>query len=107
MLSINIQTPSAVMLNIQDSFKQRRLYFNLTQNGLAKRSGVSLGSLKRFESSGEISLKSLLKLAVILECLDDFTNIVQPIKSDIGSIDDLFKEKKSTSTTKRGRIKWI
>jgi transcriptional regulator with XRE-family HTH domain len=46
---------------------QKRLDKNPTQEGLAKRSGVSLGSLKRFESSGHISLESLLKLALVLE----------------------------------------
>lgn len=34
---------------------------------LAAKSGVSLGSIKRFEQSGEISLQSLTKLAIALE----------------------------------------
>lgn len=38
----------------------------ITQKELAKRSGVSLGSLKRFEQSGEISLQSFTKLAIAL-----------------------------------------
>ncbi len=105
MLSINIQTPSSVMIDIKNSFKQKRLSLNLTQDGLAKRSGVSLGSVKRFESSGEISLKSLLKLAVVLESLDAFTNIVIPAQKSITSIDDLLKEDKNTNFPKRGRIK--
>ena len=59
MLSINIQTPSSVIDLLKQRFKEKRLRMKLTQEGLAKRSGVSHGSLKRFESSGEISLKSL------------------------------------------------
>ncbi len=39
----------------------------LTQKDLSIRAGVSLGSLKRFEQSGEISLQSLTKLAIALE----------------------------------------
>lgn len=39
----------------------------ISQKGLAARSGVSLGSLKRFEKSGEISLQSFTKLAIALE----------------------------------------
>ena len=38
-----------------------------TQKALAAKSGVSLGSIKRFEQSGEISLQSLTKLAIALE----------------------------------------
>lgn len=39
----------------------------ITQKALAAKSGVSLGSIKRFEQSGEISLQSLTKLAIALE----------------------------------------
>ena len=60
MLAINIQTPSSMIETIKDSFKQKRLSFNLTQEGLSNKSGVSLGSIKRFETTGQISLESLL-----------------------------------------------
>ena len=46
-----------------------------TQTECATRSGVSLGSLKRFERTGQISLESLLKLAFVLECLGDFDGV--------------------------------
>ena len=74
MLAINISTPKSIMEQFKDNFKQKRLSLNLTQEGLANKSGVSLGSIKRFETTGQISLKSLLKLAFILDCLNDFQN---------------------------------
>jgi transcriptional regulator with XRE-family HTH domain len=40
----------------------------LSQVKMSEKSGVSLGSVKRFESSGEISLLALTKLAIALEC---------------------------------------
>ncbi len=52
MLNINLSTPSSMIQTIKDKFKERRLSLDLTQEGLATKSGVSLGSLKRFESSG-------------------------------------------------------
>ena len=55
---------------------------NLTQRELAARSGVSWSSLKRFERKGLIALNSLLNLALVLDCLDDFDELVvesQPI----------------------------
>ena len=48
---------------------------NLSQAGLAKRSGVTLGSLKRFETTGLIAFDSLLKLALVLDCLGDFDKV--------------------------------
>lgn len=38
-------------------------------------SGVSLGSLKRFESTGQISLLSLTKLAMALGCADEIRSL--------------------------------
>lgn len=104
MLSININTPNSVMRTLKESFKNRRLSFDLTQEGLSNKSGVSLGSLKRFETTGQISLESLLKLAVVLECLDDFLHIAGKEKQAINSIDELL-EKKESVKKQRGRIK--
>ena len=104
MLDINISTPLSMMEQLKTKFKQKRLFLNLTQDGLSKRSGVTLGSLKRFESSGQISLESLLKLAFILECLDDFVNIANTKKPTINSIDDIINSKEKY-IKKRGSIK--
>ena len=46
--------------------KRRRLANQLTQQGLADRSGVPLGTLKKFERSGQISLQSFVRLAIAL-----------------------------------------
>lgn len=102
MLDINISIPTVAMDKLRARYKDLRLSFDFTQAGLAKRSGVSLGSIKRFERSGQISLDSLLKLSLILECLDDFNHVANPKKDTIHSIDQLL-EKKDTSK-KRGNI---
>ena len=102
MLAINISTPNSIMQNLKDKFKQKRLSLNLTQEGLANKSAVSLGSIKRFESSGEISFESLLKLAFVLDCLDDFKNIANKNDEQYDSMDDLLKVK---PIRKRGVIK--
>lgn len=102
MLAINISTPNSIMEEIKDKFKQKRLSLNLTQEGLANKSAVSLGSIKRFESSGEISFESLLKLAFVLDCLDDFKNIANKNDEQYDSMDDLLKVK---PMRKRGVIK--
>ena len=44
----------------------------LSQKQLAIRSGVSYASVRRFETEGEISLSSLLRIAQALDCLQDF-----------------------------------
>ena len=66
-----------------------------TQSELAARSGVSLGSIKRFELTGHISLESLLKLAHVLNRINDFDLILKPI-DNLKEIDKLFSNKTRT-----------
>jgi len=74
---LSLITPNRQLVNVRDQFKERRLLIGYTQVSLSEKSGVPLGSIKRFEKSGEISLKSLLKLSVPLECIDDFTSVAK------------------------------
>jgi len=89
MLSFLPKTPNDIMQELQAKFKKRRKSLGYTQSELATRSGVSLGSLKRFEGSGQISLESLLKLALVLECLGDFSAICCEEEERFVSMDDL------------------
>ena len=89
MLSFLPKTPTDIMQELKSKFKERRKSFGYTQTELATRSGVSLGSLKRFEGSGQISLESLLKLALVLECLGDFEKLCERKEIMPKSIEDL------------------
>ena len=48
---------------------------SISQEMLASMSGVSYGSIKRFETSGQISLISLTKIAMALDIADDIRNL--------------------------------
>ncbi len=49
----------------------------ISQENLWLLSSVSLGSIKRFERTGNISLVSLIKILVSLDCLDQFLPIIK------------------------------
>ncbi len=102
MLSIMQSTPKEIMEMIAIRGKSTRLALGLTQVGLEKRSGVSLGSIKRFENSGQISLESLLKIAVVLGSLEDFEHVFSKKNHPLPRIDVLMTEHK---IRKRGSIK--
>ena len=53
----------------------------------AERTGVSYGSIRRFEQTGEISLLSLVKIANALDCLEDFNELFK--KPPVTNIRDL------------------
>lgn len=74
-MSIFLKSTLEVRKGIADRFKAKRLAMNLTQRELAARSGVTWSSLKRFEREGLIALDSLLNLAMVLDCLEDFDKL--------------------------------
>ncbi|MHB1148512.1 MAG: helix-turn-helix domain-containing protein [Lutibacter sp.] len=84
-----IKTPTSVMNELVSKHQQLRKKHGISQLELAKKSGVSFGSIKRFETTGQISLESLLKLAYFFNRLDDF-NTVFLIDADLGKIEKLF-----------------
>ena len=94
MLSFLPPTASDMMDIIKTKFRQRRKALGYTQPELSSRSGVSLGSLKRFENSGQIALESLLKLAFVLECLGDFSSFCEVEEERFGSIDEIVNHKR-------------
>lgn len=69
---INVPTIQSVLNSLVDKVKQKRKELKLSQKTLAKKSGVSYASIRRFENSGEIAFTSLLKIANTLNCLEDF-----------------------------------
>jgi transcriptional regulator with XRE-family HTH domain len=86
--------PADWMLEMAKRHKTLRKQAGFTQSELARRSGVSLGSLKRFETSGQISIQSLFLLIDVLGRLDDFDMILKPFEN-MKEIERLFSDKKS------------
>lgn len=84
--------PVDVLQEIAQRHKVLRKQWGFSQSELARRSGVSLGSLKRFETTGQISLESLLLLADVLNRLNDFDAIFRPI-DNLEAIEKLFSDK--------------
>lgn len=99
-MSFVLKSTQEVMQEIAARVKTIRLEQNLSQEGLSLRSGVSLGSLKRFERTGEISLKSLIEISISLGVMEDFDKLF--VKDT--NIESLFN-KKEPKIRKRGSVK--
>lgn len=63
----NALTPREINLKIAERIRTVRKRRKLSQERLSEKSGVSLGSVKRFERTGDISLLSLTKIAIALD----------------------------------------
>jgi transcriptional regulator with XRE-family HTH domain len=101
MMTVIFKVEQDILKNISAQAKLLRLSQNLTQESLSEKSGVSLGSLKRFETSGEISLKSLIKIAYALGNTEQFESLFQR-STDFESLDQV---KKLSHQRKRARKK--
>ena len=81
------KTPDTYMLQIAQREKVIRKKEKLSRAELSEKSNVSYGSLKRFEETGNISLASLIKIAIALDCIDEFENLFRTKKPE--SIEDI------------------
>lgn len=84
-------TPATMMWRLANRLKALRKSQKLTQANLAERAGMSLGSLKRFEQTGQISLESLLNIAHVLDRLNDFKSIFE-IDEELIKAERLFSD---------------
>ena len=88
-------------MQIAARVKARRLELNLTQEGLASRAGVKFATYRRFEQTGEISLRGLLQIGFALNTLSDFDALFT--QEQYQSLDDVLNEQ--SVNRKRGQRK--
>lgn len=55
-----------VARKIADDFRKRRIEKGLTREDIAKKSGVAISNIARFEQKGLISLNNIIELAIAM-----------------------------------------
>ena len=73
------ETAEELELKLAQRVRNIRKRRSISQEKLASMSGVSYGSVKRFESTGQISLLSLTKIAMALDIADELRNIFSQV----------------------------
>lgn len=74
-LFLNQKTPNEIVKSLADKIKEHRKKLKISQEALAQKSGVSLGSIKRFETKYEIALQSFIKIAIALDLDKDIETL--------------------------------
>ncbi len=75
MISLYQKTWKEINNEVASNVQKLRKRKKISQKELAEKSGVSLGSIKRFEQTGEISLQSLTKIAIALRAEDELESL--------------------------------
>ena len=73
------ETAEELDLQLAQRVRNIRKRRSISLEKLASMSGVSYGSVKRFESTGQISLLSLTKIAMALDIADELRNIFSQV----------------------------
>lgn len=68
-------TPREINSQLAKRLREIRRRRKISQQELSSKSGVSLGSVKRFETTGNISLLSLTKIAMALDLQDSLLDL--------------------------------
>lgn len=77
-MRVAISSPSSVQRELAKRVHEVRLAKGLKQATLATSAGVTLATLRRFEQTGEISLKYLMRICNALGRLDEFDQLLRP-----------------------------
>lgn len=88
--SVN-KLPSDILASTAQKVATLRKELNWTQLDLAEKSGISYGSIKRFERFGQISFESLLKIVEVLSRLAEFETLL--LSKDDQRLKQLFKSR--------------
>ena len=90
MINLYQKTWTEINNDIAQKIVRLRKRKKITQKQLAAGSGVSLGSLKRFEQIGEISLQSLTKIAIALDVENELEGLFDNVP--FASIEEIINE---------------
>lgn len=78
MLDFELSTHDEVCSALGSRLRAQRLQQLLTQDELARRAGVSLGTVRKLESSGLSSTASAVRIAMSLGLADQLQTLFQP-----------------------------
>lgn len=73
------ETAEEMDKKLAERFAGIRKRRKISQKELSEKSGVSFGSVKRFETTGQISLVSLTKLAIALGCSNEIAELFSEV----------------------------
>ena len=86
------ETAEEMNEKLAQRLKSIRKRKSISQEELSRISGVSNGSIKRFENTGKISLLSLTKIAIALNCANEIRELFNDVPYQ--SIEEVIHETK-------------
>ena len=101
-MSIDDWIPVEAKKTLARQAKETRLARNWKRETLSQHTGIPVPTIKRYETTGDISLQQFLKLVFVLGDLDILKEVFQPEKPFFSSIEEIAKSE-TQSKPKRQR----
>ena len=91
-MRLSLLTASDVQHDLAKAVRHRRRELKLSRNALAERSGVPAPTIKRFETTGQISLRQFLLLWQSVDRLECVAALAAPSLSTPQSIEEVLRD---------------
>lgn len=89
MALLSFVTPTDLQRQLAAEVKRRRRQRKLSRNAFAKLTTVPPATIKRFESTGQISLRQFLLLWQCVDRLDRLSTLIEALEPTPRSIEDV------------------
>lgn len=89
-MTLNLNTAYDTQLDLKEHIKQLRKAQKLSVEAISEKSGVPYGTVRKFERTGNISLRQFLMLIEALDELNQFRQFLQQEKAP-KTIDEVLK----------------
>ena len=89
--TLSLLTPNEVQQNLAQAVRAKRKAAKLSRDALAERSTVPAPTIKKFESTGQISLRQFILLWQCLDSLDRLNQLTIPSPAVPQSIEEVLR----------------
>lgn len=76
-LDFKLASAEEIGLEIGLRLRQQRMIRHWTQQELADRSGLDVGTIKNLENKGQCALLTLVRIMMALDCVNELSNLFQ------------------------------
>ncbi len=104
-MDFKMSTADEICKELAARVRCRRLALNVTQQDLAERVGVSLGTIKNFETKGQVGLTTLVTIAIVIDCAQDLSGLFISKEESIAMMerDERLRAKRRASRTLKSK----
>lgn len=97
-IKFSLASPKEIEAEMAQRIRLARIGRNMTQADLATRVGVSVGTIRNLERTGDCAFSTIIKIAQALRLEAGLESL---FKMDIQSIDDLIELDRARSTVRK------